>query len=274
LFYVENATNVEVSEINFLHSPAWFTFIVNARNVSFDRCTFYAKSLSKARPKNTDGFDTYNVDGFRLTNSRLTVDDDCFSAKPNTTNVLVENVWCDGSHGVSMGSIGQYPGVLDYISNVMVRNVTLLNGQNGARLKAWAGKDKGYGYIKNITFQDLAIENTDQPIVLDQCYFNVKGKECLKYPSKVNISDIKFINIHGTSSAKRGCVVGSLKCSPAAECKNIELQNIDLRSPLEEDNDEEAKPTGKGAKGKIICDGIVGPRGLGVDCVSSSAAGC
>jgi galacturan 1,4-alpha-galacturonidase len=243
--------------------------------VSFDRCTFYAKSLTEARPKNTDGFDTYNVDGFRLSNSRLTVDDDCFSPKPNSTNMLVENTLCDGSHGVSMGSIGQYPGVMDYISNVIVRNVTLINGQNGARLKAWAGKDKGYGYIKNITFQDLTIENTDQPIVLDQCYFNIKQQECAEYPSRVNISDIKFINIHGTSSGKKGCVVGSLKCSPTAECKNIALQNINLRTPAEEEYDEDTSFWERTSrKGQIVCDGITGLRDFGVGCASSSALSC
>jgi galacturan 1,4-alpha-galacturonidase len=67
-----------------------------------------------------------------------------------------------------MGSIGQYPGVKDYISNAWIENVTLLNGENGARLKAWAGPNVGYGYIDNITYKDIHIENTDHPVVLDQ----------------------------------------------------------------------------------------------------------
>lgn len=59
-----------------------------------------------------------------------------------------------------MGSIGQYAGVMDYISNAYIRNVTLLNGQNGARLKAWAGSSVGYGYIDNVTYEDVLILNT------------------------------------------------------------------------------------------------------------------
>ena len=46
-----------------------------------------------------------------------------------------------------MGSIGQYPGVLDYIENAYIRNVTMLNAENGARLKSWAGEDVGYGIV-------------------------------------------------------------------------------------------------------------------------------
>ena len=70
-----------------------------------------------------------------------------------------------GSHGVSVGSIAQYPGVYDIIQNIWVqvrqthltksrailkslKNVTFGNGldgtksQNGVRIKSWPG---GYG---------------------------------------------------------------------------------------------------------------------------------
>lgn len=114
----------------------------------------------QALPKNTDGFDSINVQGLTVTNTRVNVGDDCFSPKSNTSNILVENLWCNGTHGVSMGSVGQYPGVFDYISNAYIKNVTLLNGQNGARLKAWAGVDVGDGFIDNITYEDVYIENT------------------------------------------------------------------------------------------------------------------
>jgi galacturan 1,4-alpha-galacturonidase len=155
-----------------------------------------------------------------------------------------------------MGSIGQYPGTLDYITNAYIKNVTLLNGQTGARLKAWAGEKVGYGYIRNITYEDLTISNTDDPIVLDQCYFNVKPDACKKFPSRVNISDVSFINVRGTSSGKRKNTVVNLKCSPGAECKNIKLQNVSLKSPKGES--------------VIVCDNIKG--GVGMDCVSSAEA--
>lgn len=255
MFVTDNATNVEVSGIKFLNSPCWSTFMLRSKNVAFDHCRFAAFSMNGNPPKNTDGFDTFNVDGFRVTNTEVDVGDDCISPKPNTTNIHIENVWCNNTHGVSMGSIGQYPVTLDYISNAYIKNVTLLNGQTGARLKAWAGPNVGYGYIKNITYEDITIKNTDQPIVLDQCYFNVKPDVCSKYPSKVNITDIRFVNVQGTSSGKKGNAAVSLKCSPGAECNNIQLSNINLSNP-------------KG-RGVIFCDNIRG--GVGMPCVSSIA---
>lgn len=229
---------------------------MRTKNVAFDRCRFDAFSTNKNLPKNTDGFDTFNVDGFRVTNTEIDVGDDCISPKPNTTNIHIENVWCNNTHGVSMGSIGQYPGTLDYITNAYIKNVTLLNGQTGARLKAWAGQNVGYGYIRNITYKDIAIFNTDQPIVLDQCYIGVKPDVCKKYPSKVNISDITFTNIRGTSSGKKGSTVVNLKCSPGAECKNIQLTNVNIDSPR--------------GKGVVVCDNIKG--GIGMPCVSTTDA--
>jgi galacturan 1,4-alpha-galacturonidase len=189
-----------------------------------------------------------------VTNTRVNVGDDCFSPKPNTTNIFVQNLWCNGTHGVSMGSIGQYPGVKDYISNAYIQNVTLLNGQNGARLKAWAGPDVGYGYIDNITYEDIWIENTDNPIVLDQCYFNVNETECAAFPSQVNITNVKFMNVKGSSSGKEGRVVADLTCSPGATCSGIHLEGIEITSPA-------------GSPSLIVCDNIQG--GIGVECVGS-----
>lgn len=127
--------------------------------------------------------------------------------------------------------------------------------QNGARLKAWAGEDVGYGYINNITYKDIYIYNTDNPILLDQCYFDVNATECAAFPSRVNITNILFDNIYGSSSGKEGLVVADLTCSPDAVCTNITLTDIDLTSPA-------------GSPPEIICDGIGGE--IGVPCISSN----
>ncbi|RAH42595.1 putative extracellular exo-polygalacturonase [Aspergillus brunneoviolaceus CBS 621.78] len=254
LFLTDNATRVSVEGITQLNSPCWTNFFVNTKDISFDDVYIHAFSTNaSALPKNTDGFDSYNVDGLTVTNTRVDIGDDCFSPKPNTTNIFVQNLWCNNTHGVSMGSIGQYPGELDIIENAWIENVTLLNGQNGARLKAWAGPDVGYGRINNITYKNIQIQNTDNPVVLDQCYFDINATECAQYPSSVNITNILFQNIWGTSSGKEGLVVADLTCSPAAVCTNVTLQDVSLTSPA-------------GSPAEIICSGITG--GIGVDCGS------
>ncbi|PYH93576.1 CobW domain protein [Aspergillus ellipticus CBS 707.79] len=246
LFLTDNATRVSVEGITQLNSPCWTNFLVRTKDVSFDNVYIHAFSTNaSADPKNTDGFDSLNVDGLSVTNMRIDVGDDCFSPKPNTTNIFVQNLWCNNTHGVSMGSIGEYAGELDIIENVYIENVTLLNGQTGARLKAWAGKDVGYGRMNNITYKNIQIQNTDTPIVLDQCYFDVNATECAEYPSAVNITNVLMENIWGTSSGAEGRLVADLVCSPDAVCSNITLKGISLTSPA-------------GSPPEIICSGIQG----------------
>ena len=61
-----------------------------------------------------------------------------------------------------MGSVGQYAGTEDIIANVLVKNITMVNAENGARIKAFGGsssststKGGGNGYVRNVTFQDF-----------------------------------------------------------------------------------------------------------------------
>lgn len=57
----------------------------------------------------------------------LTQKKDCVSFKPNSTNILVQNLHCNGSHGISVGSLGQYKGEVDIVENVLVYNISMFN---------------------------------------------------------------------------------------------------------------------------------------------------
>jgi len=82
-------------------------------------------------------------------------------------------MYCNGTHGQSMGSIGQYPGEMSFIRDVVIENTWMLNGQHAARLKTWAGEGVGYGFIDNITFRNFWNANNEFNAFLDACYFNV-----------------------------------------------------------------------------------------------------
>ena len=69
--------------------------------------------------------------------------------------------------------------------------IKMSNAQNGARIKAWAGKNVGSGLVKNITFDGFVESNVDSPVVIDQCY-ETSASDCAKYPSNTYIQDIWF----------------------------------------------------------------------------------
>ncbi|CAG5157134.1 uncharacterized protein ALTATR162_LOCUS4926 [Alternaria atra] len=174
---IYNAQNVLVENIKQVQSPFWHNLVYGSRNVTFNNINLHSIQSNGKQAQNTDGWDIYRSDNVNILNSNIINGDDCVSFKPNTTNALVENLYCQGSHGISVGSLGQYAGVQDIVANVLVKNVTMVNAENGARIKAFGGsasatstKGGGNGYVKNITFQDFTVSNVDLPIVIDQCY--------------------------------------------------------------------------------------------------------
>lgn len=84
----------------------------------------YSKSSNVA--KNTDGWDTYRSSNIVIQDSVINNGDDCVSFKPNSTEILVQNLHCNGSHGISVGSLGQYVGEYDIVENIYVSALSIL----------------------------------------------------------------------------------------------------------------------------------------------------
>ncbi|KAJ7109082.1 pectin lyase fold/virulence factor [Mycena crocata] len=221
-FTLFQATNVVVQNIKMINSPEWFILVNEGKNVIFSNMALNAASTSSHGPSNTDGWDIYRSDQVVLKDSVINNGDDCVSFKPNSTNVLVSNLNCTGSH-----SLGQFAGMFDIVENVTAINIRMSNAQNGARIKAWAGSGVGSGIVKNITFANFIESNVDNPVVIDQCYMT-SASACAQFPSNTFIQDIFFTSISGTSS---GSTVANLACSPGARCSNINVNNFSLSPP-------------------------------------------
>lgn len=221
------ATNVVVQNIKMVNSPEWFNLVNEGKNITFSGVTLTAASTSSHRAANTDGWDIYRSDQVVIRDSVIDNGDDCVSFKPNSTNVLVSNLNCTGSHGISVGSLGQFAGIFDIVENVTAVNIRMSNAQNGARIKAWAGPGVGSGIVKNITFKNFIESNVDNPVVIDQCYMT-NATACAQFPSNTFIQDIFFTSISGTSS---GSTVAKLACSPGARCSDINVNNFSLSAP-------------------------------------------
>ncbi|KAJ9098624.1 hypothetical protein QFC21_004271 [Naganishia friedmannii] len=200
---VARGKHITVDGISITNSPFWHSIIFESSYVTFKN--IYMKSLSSnesAQAANTDGWDTYRSDHIVIRDSVVINGDDCVSFKPNTTFTEVTNMYCDGSHGISVGSLGQYYGVSDIVSDIYIKNITMLNAEHGARIKVFPGHNDtssvsggGTGYVRNI-----------------------------------DISDINFINFTGYASGayKVGNhTVGSIRCS--GECEDVTAKNIDLK---------------------------------------------
>ncbi|TID19451.1 glycoside hydrolase family 28 protein [Venturia nashicola] len=241
LFGAVGLHNSTIQDLNFRYSPQWYTWVANSTNVLFSNITIEGDSVSKAPAKNTDGWDTYRSDNIIIQNSAIDNGDDCVSFKPNSTNILVQNLRCDGSHGISVGSLAQYPNEIDIVENVLVFNISMSNASDGARIKSWPGSPAamsgdlqgggGQGRVNNITYDTMAISNVDYAIEVTQCYGQKNLTACSAFPSKLIISNVLMKNIHGTTSKKHDPISGYIVCSSPSVCTNIKTSDINVKSP-------------------------------------------
>ncbi|KAI9149078.1 putative exopolygalacturonase B [Paramyrothecium foliicola] len=255
LFYAENTTNLDVSGIHMKDSPCWNNFIVSSKNVRFTDVVATALSNNgSVIAKNTDFMNTMNTSTVRIERVWVNIDDDCFSPKPNSSDLYVNTMYCNGTHGQSMGSLGQYYGEVSNVHDVHIENVWMMNGDySGARIKVWAGKDVGTGYVNNVTFKNFWVARMDYGIFLDSCYFNKTAEECAKFPAGMDISNIHFENFTGYTSGVYGNAVARLACAGTGStiCENITIADFDVKSPC-------------GGEPVVICDGV---GDIGIDCV-------
>jgi galacturan 1,4-alpha-galacturonidase len=155
--------------------------------------------------------------------------------------MVVQNLWCNGSHGISVGSLGQYIGEVDIVKNIYVYNISMSNASDGARIKVWPGISSalsgdlqgggGSGAVSNITYDTMAISNVDYAIEITQCYGQKNLTLCNQFPSNLTISDITIKHFKGTTSKKYDPLVGYLVCSSPKTCSNINIEDVVVTSP-------------------------------------------
>ncbi|KAI9167918.1 Exopolygalacturonase X-2 [Paramyrothecium foliicola] len=241
LFVTDGWHGGSITGLKLRNSPQWHNLIANSTDLLISNIDIYSRSTSEHEAKNLDGWDTYRSDNIVIQNSHIEHDDDCVSFKPNSTNIIVQGLVCNSSHGISVGSLAQYPGVVDIIENLYVYNNTLSNATDSARLKVWPGEGAvtkpgwigggGIGYVRNVTYELFHVDGNDAALKIDQCYGAVNASTCEEHPSQVVLEDIFFKDFYGKISKKSDPVAGSLICSSDESCDNIRAENVRIDIP-------------------------------------------
>lgn len=249
-----------ISNLKLRNSPEWYNFVANSSTVTFSEIDITGYSQSSHVAKNTDGWDVYRSDSIVIQNSVINNGDDCVSFKPNSTNIIVQNLHCNGSHGISVGSLGQYVEEVDYVENIYVYNVSMYNASDMARIKIWPGSAAalsgdlqgggGTGLVRNVTYDTCFIDNVDYAIQVTQCYGQSNFTACEEYPvsplpldpfscmnntnrtqSSLKITDVLFKNFQGTTSDAYDPLSGTIVCSSNSTCSNIVAEDINVYAP-------------------------------------------
>ncbi|KAK9146713.1 hypothetical protein Sjap_006616 [Stephania japonica] len=185
-------------------------------HLSINRCNNSTLSLlnltAPGHSPNTDGVDISHSTNVTIRDSFMGTGDDCIAINGGCSNINVTNIACGPGHGVSVGSLGSN-GDYDIVEDIHVANCNFTETTNGVRIKTCQG---GSGYARNMTFENIRFEKVKNPIIIDQFYFS-NGQNQSK---AVNVSDITYKNISGSSVSNDGII---LRCSEAVPCTGIML---------------------------------------------------
>ncbi|KAL3478848.1 Exopolygalacturonase X-2 [Aspergillus californicus] len=247
LFITDGWHGGSITGLKLRQSPNWHNFIANSSELLISDMDIFSRSSSEAWASNLDGWDTFRSDNIVIQNSVINHDDDCVSFKPNSTNIIVQGLHCNGSHGISVGSLGNYPDQYDIVSDLYIYNNTMANTTTAARLKVWPGAEAvktgnppwvgggGKGYVRNVTYDTMINDNNNLAIQINQCYGAKNASECLNHPSQVILTDILFKNMWGTSNGADDPVAGQLICGSEDSCDNIRAENVTFTNPSGEE---------------------------------------
>ncbi|KAG9192624.1 polygalacturonase [Alternaria panax] len=169
---------------------------------------------------------SHNSDGFGLGGTNNTVvrdsvvinQDDCV-AVTSGNNILVNNMYCNGSHGLSIGSVGGKS--KNNVTNISFTNSVVLNAENGARIKS---NSNTTGFISDILFENIRVENISiYGIDIQQDYLN--GGPTGHPTNGVIIQNIVMRNITGTATEEGKNYY--ILCGEGS-CSNIKIDDVSI----------------------------------------------
>lgn len=241
LFSFDGMKGATMSNLRMRNPPHWFNIIANSSDILISNMDLQARSTNNTQIANSDGWDTYRSDNVVIQDSYIHNTDDCVSFKPNSTNILVQNLVCIGSHGISVGSLGQYANKTDIVENLFIYNISMTNASDGARIKVWPGIQTsfqellngggGLGRVRNVTYDLFHNVNNDRAITITQCYGQKNQSLCNEYPANLTIEDVTIRNMWGTTSRNSDPEAGTLVCSAPDRCRNIRVENVTVTVP-------------------------------------------
>ncbi|XP_077661474.1 uncharacterized protein AFUA_8G07265 [Aspergillus fumigatus Af293] len=183
-----------VSNITLHNSPNWLQLVYNSSNIAFDSMYLNAPSSNSSPTANSDTWHTYRSDNIVFQNSRIPIPMiGLLSFLLNSANILVQNLYCNDSHGISVGSLGQHIGQVDIVENILVCNTSL-------KLR-----------------------------YMTQFYVAPNQTACNEHPASFIVEYIMFMNFDGTTSKTRAPYIASL--STPTQMYKIRAENINVVSP-------------------------------------------
>lgn len=122
-------------------------------------------SSGDALGHNTDAFDISSMDTLHVYDVTVYNQDDCVAVNDGS-NMLFENMYCSGGHGLSIGSIKTGKTV----SNVTFQDSSVVNSENACRIKTYDTATDAS--VSDITYSGITVSGITEYVILP-CWKNV-----------------------------------------------------------------------------------------------------
>ncbi|KAJ6727622.1 hypothetical protein OIU74_005802 [Salix koriyanagi] len=132
-----------------------------------------------------------------LQNCKIGTGDDCISIVNGSSAIKMKGIYCGPGHGISIGSLGK-DNSTGIVTKVVLDTAVIRETTNGVRIKTWQG---GNGYVRGIRFENVRMDNVDNPIIIDQFYCD-SPKSCRNQTSAVKVSQIITIVLSNVNLEK------------------------------------------------------------------------
>ncbi|KAE8897449.1 hypothetical protein PF005_g29991 [Phytophthora fragariae] len=194
-FKLQSAVGSNLSGFTIKNSPFRTFSIVTCVRTTLSGLTLDSSS-GNGRAHNTDGFGLSKNDHVTITGNKIYNQDDCL-AMQSSTNTIFSNNLCSGSHGISVGSIGgQAVDQSTTVDGLTVQGNTIVNSDNGLRIKALIGMK---GRVANVKYINNQLQNVENAIAIHSDYSRSSGAYAGAATSQETISDITVDGLRGTA---------------------------------------------------------------------------
>ncbi|EJD02519.1 rhamnogalacturonan-hydrolase [Fomitiporia mediterranea MF3/22] len=226
LIRIVTSTNFSVHDVILVDSPEFHLVIQEGSNGEI-----YNLAIRGADIGGSDGVDVWGTNHW-IHDVEVTNRDECVTVKSPSTNILVEQIWCNQSGGSAIGSLGADT----TIENILYRNVYTNGGNQIFLIKSWGGS----GYLKNVYLQNFLSLNTAYGLDIDQYW---SGQ------SQADGDGVQLSNITFDAGIVDGVERPPIQfiCSNSVPCYDMTLEDVALWSNTDEAVDKCQSAFGTGS---------------------------
>ena len=235
LISLVRVTNLRVQDITLQNSPKFHLVPSDCTGVVISNTTIRAPEHAA----NTDAIDPSSCRQVLITHCTIDVGDDNVAIKAGRAaagrefaceDITLTDCTFRHGHGMSIGSE-----TAGGVRNVLVRNCTFENTENGLRIKSQIGRG---GRVENIRYEHISMTNVDPAITFTMYYMNnsahdgAAGIPAPATPARVAENNVpSYGNIYITDlQASCPRAAGVINGLPESCISNVVLENVTITS--------------------------------------------